>query len=476
MSAFASLAIPNIDLGGSFQTWGESLNAIQPPQSEIYTSLLSSSGPTAQPKVNYNELLVAEQIKDQSKPLPPQAPADLEPDSFDNGFNLFNTNDEHFLSEFLDNFDTSDQLNIFDTISPLDISQFDTTFASSVLSKELKEDTLTQSSGSFPLETPPQLANLGGLSLSQGTHHTGFLPPTPNYPAANLFGNLMPNLNFDLSAHHHHRVSHSLGNLPSPTMHMFGAVHGATNPLATHPSLSDLYGTSSTTAPGGYALPTAMRHMGSSHDSTVADAGLRPDSPLPDSSGKRKGPRSMSDRERNPKRKTSLRVSLGRPTGEGLMDSPYLQSDGSLVAVSPAIQSSGSGESGDDTNGSPQPLLATPVSAGVNGGSPKSMTTPSGRSNGKSAKKPARALLTDEQKRNNHIRSEQRRRNLISNYYDSLKEFVYLGKQENMPSKMSKAILLRDSVDYLRRRQQEAVQKRELLATLRHELALKRMS
>ncbi|KAJ1926233.1 hypothetical protein IWQ60_003983 [Tieghemiomyces parasiticus] len=397
MSAFSSLAIPNVDFGGSFGSWADVFGTT-PTQRDSYGSFLSPAAPFSSSVETaslhrFSASDVAEQIRHtEPKMNPPPPPADFVPDVGSSALGIFDANEEQFLAEFLDNFDAGDQLNFFDAVSPLDVSHFDSTFANAVLSKELKDDlwaSAASPSNSLSHETSAQLSALDSL-------HLGLGGDSQNSASSAL----------------HRYASTSL--LPTAT----GSPHHQQHRHNSSCSLGQ------SMVSGGDPQSQLF----------VAAADLRVPSPLPDQSGKRKGPQVVAEEiARNPKRKTSLRVSLG-------------QEDGTA--------SSYSGGSVQDDTGD-ESVAKTPRSA-------------------KSGKKKApRELLTEEQKRSNHIRSEQRRRNLISNYYENLKDYVYETGGEPRPPKMSKANLLRDSVDYVRRLQQESTQKRELLAALQRELVLK---
>ncbi|KAJ1969977.1 hypothetical protein H4R35_006001 [Dimargaris xerosporica] len=449
MSAFASVSIPNSGFGHSgTRPWGETFamspTSIEPLQDMTATSfhappdttLLGATTAASQdPSTAWSDLSTSA-----SNVEPPALPFDLAVDAFDPSFSIFNTSDQQYLSEFLDNFAADDGMFLFENLSPLNISQLGANVANSVLSKETQNVTSSPGfSNTFQFETPLQLSGLTGLSLvNQGDGTTSL----GGIPSAGLSQSIQPTL-FSPDP-----MASGIPDLGLSSMNQAAMFGLSPVSLAPNALLPGRLSTMHAEGPGSSSLPM-----------TAADA-AHSQSPTSDGIGKRKSTAGYGDLGRQSKRKPSLKVTVeptpGPADANGALSarslgSPFLLSDGTMSAgFSPAFASSTS---------TMDPL------------------TNSKRRPDTKASRKKRELLTEEQKRQNHIISEQRRRNYIGKLYKDLEQYTYSEDGgEPLPAKMSKAILLRDLITYVRRLQHKTQTKQEQLRSLHAEIARRQSS
>ncbi|KAJ1964741.1 hypothetical protein IWQ62_002847 [Dispira parvispora] len=429
MTAFASVTIPNFDLESSRQPWGETMDSLAPTPSsarELFHPFLDQQPLMYPGSTGLN-------IK-QPSPL-----LELGQENPDLEFGILNPSEQNYFNSFMDNID--DQFNFFGDASSLDLDLFDISIASGVLSKDRGDrapacdSSPVDFSQSIPTETPLQLTGMHDLTIEK-------TPGTASTSGPMFLSTFDPQLQLPVAN------PHPIAIPSDTTTHLSTSAPGVSAPLFTHIS------------------PSILSSLEGSAESTTSHLVPRTDSPLPDPSGKRKSNTpAYSDRPRNPRRKTSL----------------YLSPDCSTTMVNTNVMAHSAPTDAALPHGGLSllsPLSATtitPLSAGLSGPSiplsspvtdqPRSQDNRV-RTKGKGSKKKPRELLTEEQKRNNHIASEQRRRDLISRMYRELEHYVYQSKPDAIPSKMSKANLLRDTVAHVRRLQQEVIQKRTAVAAL----------
>ncbi|KAJ1977372.1 hypothetical protein H4R34_003603, partial [Dimargaris verticillata] len=194
MSAFASVSIPNSGFGHSgARPWGETF-AMSPTSIEPLRDMTAASfhappeptllGTTTVPGSHEPSAAWSDLSTSATGLEPPALPFDLAVDAFDPSFSIFNTSDQQYLSEFLDNFAVDDSMSLFENLSPLNISQLGANVANSVLSKETQNVTSSPGfSHAFQFETPLQLSGLTGLSL---TNQASGSTPLGGVPHAGL--------------------------------------------------------------------------------------------------------------------------------------------------------------------------------------------------------------------------------------------------------------------------------------------------
>ncbi|KAL1915770.1 uncharacterized protein VTP21DRAFT_6529 [Calcarisporiella thermophila] len=112
-------------------------------------------------------------------------------------------------------------------------------------------------------------------------------------------------------------------------------------------------------------------------------------------------------------------------------------------------------DKGEDVTSSSSPAsLISPAAAPTE--------TPAPTSNAKTGRKPHRELLTEEEKRANHIASEQKRRNLIRSGFRDLTEIVPSLRNANH----SKSTVLFQAIEYIQRLEQQTRILRERVAVM----------
>ncbi|KAJ1651652.1 hypothetical protein IWQ61_007835 [Dispira simplex] len=435
MTAFASVAIPNFDLEGSRQPWGEAMDSLAPTPSsthELFHSLLDQQ-PLVRPDITEPATNASGLTIKQPSPL-----LEFGQENPDFEFGILNSSEKNYFNSFMDTID--DQFNFFGDASSLDLDLFDINIASGVLSKDRGDlaptcdFSPTDFSQSAPVETPLQLTGMHNLTLEKSL-------ATASTSGSLFLSTFDPQLHLPVANHHPTFVPSDV------TSHLSSSAPGVSAPLFTHIS------------------PTILSSLECSAESNISHLVPRADSPLPDPSGKRKSNApAFSDRPRNPRRKTSLYLSPDCSTAMTNTDAmtPSAPTDAVLPLRGLSLLSPLTATTTPLSTGLTSPSL--PLSSPV-ADQPRSQDNRV-RAKSKVSKKKPRELLTEEQKRNNHIASEQRRRDLISKMYRELEHYVYQNQPDSMPSKMSKANLLRDTVAHVRRLQQEVFQKRKVVIAL----------